>query len=196
MADPDSTCAVCARPFRPCHLRQRYCSLSCAMRDRRRAESARLEATFWRRFWERVVRRDDGCWLWIGPVSSQGYGRINRVGFPRTKRLHWAHRLSWEHSYGAIPRGQWVLHRCDAPACVRPDHLFVGTARANWRDSDSKGRSARGSRNAAAKLTEGQVAALRAAAPRRRERHVWVQRLGVSRTTVSDILTGRTWRHV
>ena len=41
---------------------------------------------------------------------------------------------------GPIPVGQHVLHACDVPLCVRPDHLFLGTHRQNMEDAARKGR--------------------------------------------------------
>jgi hypothetical protein len=51
-----------------------------------------------------------------------------------------AHRMSWEMHFGPIPEGMLVLHHCDVRRCVRPDHLFLGTARDNTRDMIAKGR--------------------------------------------------------
>lgn len=87
------------------------------------------------RFWEKVRKTDD-CWEWTG-ARTQGYGAfmVNReVGAKR------AHILSYEWNVGPT-EGRWVLHRCDNPPCVRPDHLFLGTNADNMRDMSAKGRS-------------------------------------------------------
>jgi hypothetical protein len=93
------------------------------------------------KFWERV-RRGDGCWEWTGTVLNTGYGQL---GFFRNgKRTnHAAHRLSYEINKGPIPRGLFVCHHCDNPRCVRPEHLFLGTAKDNSQDMVAKGRAAR-----------------------------------------------------
>lgn len=88
------------------------------------------------RFWARV-EKTEGCWLWRGAVFRYGYGQ-----FKMNQRVLQAHRLSWAFTYGPILDGLWVLHRCDTPLCVRPDHLFLGTARDNTQDSIAKGRAA------------------------------------------------------
>jgi HNH endonuclease len=198
MAVIECTCALCGRPFSTKFRRQRalqrYCSFSCAMRHRHQAKSAWLMATFWQRFWERVVKRDDGCWLWTGPVVRQGYGVITRPGFPRAKRLFRAHRLSWEDHYGPIPAAVDILHRCDVPACVRPEHLFLGTDLDNQRDAKFKGRKARGSRCARAKLTEADVRAIRAASDA--DSQELAARYGTTRGNIRRILTRRTWNHL
>jgi hypothetical protein len=89
------------------------------------------------RFW-RYVERSTGCWLWIGCRQRPGYGRIGREGGKGTR---YAHHVSWELHYGPIPEGQQVLHRCDNPPCVRPDHLFLGSQLENVRDMWDKGRA-------------------------------------------------------
>ena len=87
-----------------------------------------------RRFWAKV-RKSDGCWLWQASTSV-GYGQINIGGRPQR-----AHRVAWELTFGGIPDGLWVLHRCDTRLCVRPGHLFLGTVTDNNRDMFAKGRN-------------------------------------------------------
>lgn len=94
------------------------------------------------RFWC-YVTKDDECWLWDGYVfSGTGYGGLT-IGSvaDHTRRMVTAHRLSYEIHYGEIPDGMWVLHHCDVRLCVRPDHLFLGTARDNNLDMKLKGRA-------------------------------------------------------
>lgn len=81
----------------------------------------------------------DGCWLWNGQIGKRGYGMI---GVPKRygPRIQYAHRVSWRLHRGEIPDGLSVLHRCDNPKCVNPDHLFLGTAGDNIRDCVAKGR--------------------------------------------------------
>ncbi len=96
------------------------------------------------RFWRAVKKSDDpeGCWLWTacrqsfqGKTKRPGYGKIGDGSSSR-----YAHRVSWELHYGPIPEGKDVLHDCDNPGCVRPDHLFLGDQPANMRDAWKKGR--------------------------------------------------------
>lgn len=97
-----------------------------------------------RRFWPKV-QKSDGCWLWVGGGdSATGYGRIRSGGRGAPQPL--AHRVAWELTYGPIPDGLWVLHHCDTPRCVRPDHLFLGDAQANVDDAVAKRRQSHGER--------------------------------------------------
>lgn len=87
------------------------------------------------RFWSKV-RKTAYCWLWTASCRDTGYGQI-RVN----KRSVKAHRFSWELANGPIPLGLCVLHKCDTPACVRPDHLFIGTQQDNMKDMHNKGHN-------------------------------------------------------
>jgi hypothetical protein len=77
-------------------------------------------------------------------MNSAGYGSLWVEGCWQK-----AHRLSWELHYGPIPAGLYVCHKCDEPACIRPDHCFLGTPQDNSDDMIAKGRErhARGERN-------------------------------------------------
>lgn len=91
------------------------------------------------RFWDLVDKQDEeGCWLWKGSIydTGMGYGVLSY----QSKHLQ-AHRVSYELEYGEIPVGLCVLHKCDNPPCVRPDHLFLGTRKDNAEDRHRKGRT-------------------------------------------------------
>ncbi len=96
-----------------------------------------------------------GCWLWIKGQRS-GYGQAYKAN-----HTIYAHRLSWEIFRGEIPNKAHVLHRCDTPLCVNPDHLFLGTHADNMRDRDAKGKQPAGERNGRARLNSGQISEIR-----------------------------------
>ncbi len=85
-------------------------------------------------FWSKVSKTSD-CWLWMGSKRKSGYGHFRYMG-----RLQSAHRVAWQLAFGPIPAGMNVLHRCDNPSCVRPDHLFLGTQADNMADKMAKKR--------------------------------------------------------
>lgn len=75
---------------------------------------------------------NSGCWLWDGPGGQ--YGALGKQQ---------AHRISYRIHQGAIPPGGWVLHSCDTPGCVNPDHLRVGSPKDNSTDMVARGRVGR-----------------------------------------------------
>lgn len=92
------------------------------------------------RFWEKVLKTDT-CWVWTAAKYPNGYGVIGVGKKPSGDSImKAAHRLSWELANGPIPDGLWVLHKCDNRPCVRPDHLFLGTAHDNNQDTWDKKR--------------------------------------------------------
>jgi hypothetical protein len=80
-----------------------------------------------------------GCWDWTGSRNLQGYGVVGLfidgrpIGIP-------APRLQWMHSHGPIPDGLVIMHSCDNPGCINPDHLALGTQASNLTDMRAKGR--------------------------------------------------------
>lgn len=89
------------------------------------------------RFWARVQKNSDGCWLFAGALSNQaGHVHLTREDGSRV----YAHRYSYELHNGCIPAGLVVMHVCDVGRCVNPDHLKLGTQRDNVHDAIAKGR--------------------------------------------------------
>lgn len=78
------------------------------------------------RFWSRVDRRDNGCWLWTGSAPRPGYGRFWVDG-----GKVYAHRFAYELLVGPIPEGTEIDHLCRTPLCVNPDHLEAVPHRVN-----------------------------------------------------------------
>lgn len=144
------------------------------------------------RFWERVSVVQGACWLWRGSTTAAGYGNLGAGG--RGGANVYAHRLSWEVHKGPIPPGMHVLHRCDNPPCVNPEHLFLGTQRDNNADKTRKGRHARGERHGNAKLTSEKAARIRQMrADGFGTQDAIARELGVTRSCVAHVLQGLTW---
>lgn len=149
------------------------------------------------RFW-RHVRKGDGCWEWTSSLVG-GYGQFKVVADRTPVR---AHRFSWELHHGPIPEELKVLHHCDNPPCVRPDHLFIGTTADNTADMVAKGRQNffGGKRGPGVpfsggygnrKLTDDDIAAIRL---RRGETARAIARdYGVAHTTIVRLLNGTSW---
>jgi HNH endonuclease len=90
------------------------------------------------KFWSKVDLSKD-CWVWKGFCDRDGYGK-KFLRLTDGKLEQFAHRVSWIITHGCIPEGMCVLHRCDNPPCVRPDHLFIGSQNDNNKDMQAKGR--------------------------------------------------------
>lgn len=128
----------------------------------------------------KIAKQDNGCWLWTGSLSRDGYGN-----FHANNKTMLAHRFSYQFHYGVLPDAE-ICHSCDTPACVRPDHLFPGTHLQNMRDANRKGRVggkltfaiAEEMRSLAGTLTRAELAA----------------RYGVHLSMVQAVLSRRSWR--
>lgn len=146
------------------------------------------------RFWGKV-QKTTSCWLWIGRKNSQGYGYF-WLGTKQDGKDRIAHRVAYEIAHGCLPSGMHVLHRCDNPSCVRPDHLWAGTHTDNMHDMFSKGRRrpARGERNGNSRLTMREVNEIRDAyVPKVVTCKILARRYGVTPPTIHRIICGRTW---
>jgi hypothetical protein len=144
-------------------------------------------------FWSKVERRPrDECWPWLASRRMNGYGQIH---FQRKGLL--AHRVAWTLTNGPIPDGLCVCHRCDNPACCRPDHLFLATNADNSADMVAKRRQnttepfnrARGERSGRAKLSDPEVADLRRLYAEGVGPKILSERFGISRTHVHRIVS-------
>lgn len=118
-------CKACGQEFTPKKgTLGIYCCYACSGKGRRGHRKP---------FWDFVLKQGSGCWLWEGAsFGKRGYGLYSKTG---------AHRYSWRIHFGDIPKGMYVCHRCDVKLCVRPDHLFLGTAMDNAKDMVAKNRS-------------------------------------------------------
>jgi len=123
-------CIVCGKQFEP-FSSEKGCSIKC-----------KLLAD---------VRKENGCWFFKSSTS----GPYSKIWWD--KKWWSAHRASYEVFVGKIPHKMMVLHKCDNPKCINPDHLFIGTQKDNMKDKYRKGRSCSGEKNHLSKFTDIQV---------------------------------------
>jgi hypothetical protein len=145
---------------------RRYCSHACARLKPRKTIADRLSPI-------KVDR--NGCWNWQASKNNKGYGQLRIEG-----RGVLAHRLSYIFHKGEIPPGGCILHSCDNPACINPDHLRVGTKAHNTADMMAKGRHRAGN----AKLSVAEQNEIRASAE---AGNVLAARYGVAPSTITRI---------
>jgi hypothetical protein len=162
------------------------------------------------RFWEKVKLAAKGvCWeRQAGLDKKNGYGKFGVPG-------GWdrAHRVAWRLVHGEIPKGMFVLHECDNPKCVNPNHLYLGTKKDNAQDRERRGRGnhavglrygrhthpgqTRGAKNGRAKLDEhGVQELLRRHFKQGVTKAELAREYSLSKTTVGHIVSGKLWPHV
>jgi len=160
------------------------------------------------RFWAKV-KKTNSCWLWTGAKRNKGYGAFSYTENGKLVQDR-AHRYSYRLHKGDIPPGMFVLHKCDTPACVNPDHLFLGTNNDNIKDMLRKGRHIsggthcgeagdwrRGTEHHAAKLTPDDVREMR----RLYAEGGWSysqlgKRFGVNTSAAYKIVKRLLWKHL
>lgn len=143
--------------------------------------------------------KDTGCWNWNGSKKGFGYGYLLVGSRVDNSRKTWtAHRYSYHVFKGIIPKGKWVLHRCDNPACVNPEHLYLGVRADNVNDRETRGRNKvpclSGEMHPNAILTEVLVALVREKLSYGYSCSEIGRVFNVSGKTISDIKLGKTWK--
>lgn len=140
-------------------------------------------------FWSHVAKTEnpDDCWLWTGPTARRGYGLMYFDG-----KRGLAHRYALSLRIGRMPE-MFVLHSCDTPQCVNPNHLREGTQADNVRDMVERGRNRQGSQHPRAKLTEDLVRYIRASPV---STTAMARELGVSYVCVLDVRRRKRWADV
>lgn len=136
-----------------------------------------------------------GCWIWTGAVNDDGYGRV--YGKWTGRRRMTAHRWVYESTFGKIPVGMSVLHRCDVASCVNPDHLYLGTQIQNVADRHKRGRNGAakisGELSVCRKVTESVVREIRSS---NESGVILAARFGLGMTQISRIRRREAWKSV
>jgi hypothetical protein len=133
----------------------------------------------------------DGCWLWQGAKIPDGYGQLQG---PQGKVVL-VHRLSWQLFRGPIPEKAQVLHKCDVPSCLNPEHLFLGSQRDNILDMKAKGRlvTFSGERHGMAKLKWVHIRKIRSQYSLGKTRAQLAQEYAISWSQLNRIVKGTSW---
>lgn len=143
------------------------------------------------RFWAMVTKlTETECWLWKGYRDRNRYGQFNDG-----EKIVYAHVYSFLLADNILIQGNYVLHKCDKPACVNPTHLFQGTQKDNLQDCKIKGRNNRGAKNGQAKLKESEVKTIVNLLRTSTDSELGTL-YKVSPATIKDIRKGITWKHI
>jgi len=137
---------------------------------------------------------ETGCLIFTGSQDAHGYGRIRWKG--KTMR---AHRLNYISRYGSLPKGMFVLHKCDIPSCVNINHLYVGTHSQNMLDRSNRGGFIypSGQDHWSAKLTEHDVIEIRKKCAEGKMTQTEIaKQYGVRDSVITNIKKRKTWSHV
>lgn len=183
----------------------RFCSRACFAESQRSSVEDALQ--------NYVANPVTGCWEYRGAKDGKGYAVL---GITRAGR-HTYTRLSREvlkrsHGVDISDTKTFACHTCDTPLCIRPEHIFPGSSRANTDDMVAKGRQTRGERHASitrpesrprgerhckAKITADDVQAIRAEYASGTVKQVdLAQRYGLPQSSISAIVLRKTWKHV
>lgn len=152
-------------------------------------------------FWSKVNKNgptqphmESPCWEWTAGTCRTGYGKVRGSG----RMLMTAHRVAYQMASGPIPVGLFACHRCDNRRCVRPDHLFLGTAAENTADMKNKGRMRPniGILSPSAKFSEADVMEVRRMYASGSTPTAIAKQRNMNRETVYSIVYRRAWRHL
>lgn len=147
---------------------------------------------------ERAVKKNEltGCHIWQNAKDKNGYGLFT-VTRPRIV-MRRAHRVAYEHYVGPLVGKLFVLHRCDNPSCVNPDHLFLGTNQDNMDDMKAKGRAPKtlGEISGNTRFTEEDVLAIRARYASGVRKVTLAREYKVNSSCIWKIVNRQRWAHI
>jgi hypothetical protein len=168
--------------------KSRFCSLRCcgaALRQRAVVDDLRLREIF-----DSLIEKTEGCWLWRGTTDDRGYGLLGANG-----KNYRASHLALQFDGRPVPKGMMGCHHCDNPPCVRPGHLYVGTAQNNVDDRERRGRALTGELRPNAKLTSQYVRRMRELRQQGARYVNLSYAFRVSLSVTWEAANGKTWAH-
>ena len=195
-------CAICGDNFLVSQYeidkgRGKYCSGKCRSIGNIRPVDER--------FWAKVDKSNNGgCWIWIGGKL----GRLKHGGFWDGKQMTYAHRVSYEFVNGPIPEGKEIMHICDNPACVNPNHLMLGSHAENMLDAKTKGRTSGGfhfvheenrslgEKHGQSKLTDNDIREIRQKYDSGIKVNELARQYGMGHAQIGMIAHRRAWIHI
>lgn len=134
---------------------------------------------------------ESGCWLWLRPLMSNGYGQI-RIDYFMWK----AHRLSYFLYKGIIKQSLNVCHTCDNKSCVNPDHLYLGNSKQNALDAVNRGQVLRGERHPSSVLSDKKAIVIKQSYEQGQSIAQIARDYKVSEYCIHCVVHAKTWRHV
>jgi len=139
----------------------------------------------------------DTCWVWKGKKDKNGYGQFY-MNLDKKEISVRPHRFSYMIFKGEIPDGLLICHSCDNPACVNPQHLFLGTQKINIQDALKKERmnGPKGTKQWLAKFKDDDIREIRKLKSSGMNGNQIAKKYNVNRRVIYDILKKITWKHV
>lgn len=186
----ERTCLTCGKKFVIPDYRAKwnagkYCSKQCTKTGIPPTDPSK-------RFWSKV-NKTDSCWLWTASTHKFGYGAFNVRG-----KVYTGHAYSWYLAHNSFPsKGQVIMHTCDNPTCVNPQHLQIATQKENVEDCTRKGRQAKGEDKS--KLTTQEVKAIRTLYKpfsRKYSARKLAQIFKSTHQNISCITRRKSWKHI
>jgi hypothetical protein len=149
------------------------------------------------RFWNKVAIGDPHeCWEWQAAKRGNGYGYFTLTRERYSYLYLYAHRIAFTLTHRTLDTTEEVLHACDNPRCVNPNHLSAGSQKENMEQAQARGRTTRGEKHHFAKLTEQEVMEIKRRLQNGESQRAIAADYGVTGPTISRINTGSKWSHV
>jgi len=189
--EKNKKCIVCGfKIFKPLHCNKKewdnrkFCSHQCQYKG---------QINNLKDVWKYIdIKGEDDCWEWLGHLVRGNYG-----SFGINKKYYRSHRLAYTETYGPIPEGMFILHKCNNPKCCNPKHLYAGTQKDNMEQCKNDGRVAMGEKHYKSKLTEENVLKIRSLYSTGNYYQRELGKIfGVGDITISDITRRKTWKYI